>query len=55
MKVVAIEELMWTYHPLPKDWIVVPWADTDTIENADVLVQSNQSGSKREKKIGPIR
>ena len=54
MKVVAIEELMWTYHPLPKDWLVVPFADTDTIETADVLVQSNQSGSKREKKIGHI-
>ena len=54
MKVVAIEELMWTYHPLPKDWIVVPFEDKKTIESADVLVQSNQAGSKKEKKIGHI-
>jgi len=54
LNVVAIEELMWTYHPLPKEWITVPFADTDSIENADVLVQSNQKGSKKEKKIGHI-
>ena len=54
MKIVAIEELMWTYHPLPKDWITVPFEDKETINSADVLVQSNQSGSKREKKIGHI-
>jgi hypothetical protein len=54
MKIVAIEELMWTYHPLPKDWITVPFADVDNIESADVLVQSNQKGSKKEKKIGHI-
>lgn len=54
MKVVAIEELMWTYHPLPKDWITVPFSDKETIESADVLVQSNQKGSKRERKIGHI-
>ena len=54
MKVVAIEELMWSWHPLPKDWVVVPYADIQTIESADVLVQSNQSGSKKERKIGHI-
>ena len=54
MKVVAIEELMWTYHPLPKEWITVPFSDKKTIESADVLVQSNQKGSKKEKKIGHI-
>lgn len=54
MKIVAIEELMWSYHPLPKDWITVPFADVDSIETADILVQSNQSGSKKEKKIGHI-
>lgn len=54
MKIVAIEELMWSYHPLPKDWITVPFDDTATIESADVLVQSNQQGNKREKKIGHI-
>ena len=54
LKIVAIEELMWSYHPLPKDWTTVPFADKNTINSADVLVQSNQSGSKREKKIGHI-
>ena len=54
MKIVAIKELMWSYHPLPKDWITVPFVDKDTIDSADVLVQSNQSGSKKEKKIGNI-
>ena len=54
MNVVAIEELMWTYHPLPKDWVTVPFADQETISKADVLVQSNQKGSKKEKKIGHI-
>ena len=53
-KVVAIKELMWTYHPLPKNWITVPFEDKETINSADVLVQSNQSGSKKEKKIGHI-
>lgn len=54
MKVVAIEELMWSWHPLPLDWKIVPFSDRKTIEDADVLVQSNQSGSKKEKKIGHI-
>jgi len=54
MKVVAIEELMWTYHPLPKDWKTISFENKKEIESADVLVQSNQSGSKREKKIGHI-
>jgi len=54
LNVVAIQELMWTYHPLPKDWKVVPFDDKDSIKKADVLVQSNQAGSKKEKKIGHI-
>ena len=41
LKIVFIEELMWSYHPLPKDWITVPFADVDSIETADILVQSN--------------
>ena len=36
-KVVAIKELMWTYHPLPKNWITVPFEDKETINSADVL------------------
>jgi len=54
MKVVAIEELMWSYHPLPKDWITVPFEDSKTIESADVLVQSNIKECKKQKKIGNI-
>ena len=23
MKIVAVKELMWTYHPIPKDWSVI--------------------------------
>jgi len=54
MKIVAIKELMWSYHPLPKDWVTVPYSDIETIKSADILVQSNQKGSKKEKKIGHI-
>jgi len=54
MNVVAIEELMWTYHPLPKSWKVVPFSDTKTIQQADVLVQSNIKECKKEKKLGKI-
>ena len=54
MNVVAIKELLWSWHPLPTQWTVVPYADKETINSADVLVQSNQSGSKKEKKIGHI-
>ena len=49
MNVVAIKELLWSWHPLPTEWTVVPYADKATINSADVLVQSNQSGSKKEK------
>ena len=54
MNVVAIKELLWSWHPLPTTWNVVPYADKDTIQNADVLVQTNQSGSKKERKLGHI-
>ena len=54
MNVVAIKELLWSWHPLPSTWKIVPYADKDSIQNADVLVQSNQSGSKKERKLGHI-
>ena len=54
MNVVAIKELLWSWHPLPSTWSIVPYADKDSIQNADVLVQSNQSGSKKERKLGHI-
>ena len=52
--IVAIQELLWSWHPLPTNWTVVPYADKATINSADVLVQSNQSGSKKERKLGHI-
>ena len=51
-KVVAIEELLWSYHPLDPSWIVVPFSDKATLDSADVLVQSNQKGSKKTKPLG---
>ena len=54
MNVVAIKELLWSWHPLPTEWAVVPYADKASINSADVLVQSNQSGSKKERKLGHI-
>lgn len=54
MKVVAIEELMWTYHPLPNTWITVPFDNIKEIESADVLVQSNIKECKKQKKLGSI-
>ena len=54
MKIVAIEELLWTYHPLPKDIHVVPFKDKKIIESADILLQTNIKGGKREKKLGNI-
>ena len=53
-KVVAIKELMWSYHPLPSDWVTVPFSDKSTIQSADVLVQSNIKECKKQKKIGNI-
>lgn len=54
MKVVAIKELMWTYHPLPKSVIVVPFSDKVSIDNADILLQTNIKGGKKERKLGNI-
>ena len=52
--VVAIKELMWTYHPLDPSWKLVSFNDKNTIESADVFVQSNIKECKRERKIGSI-
>ena len=51
MNVVAIKELMWTYHPLPDTFKVVPFAEIKDA-NADVYVQANIKECKKEKKIG---
>lgn len=53
-KVVAIEELMWSYHPLDPSWTMVPFSDKKTLQSADVFVQSNIKECKKEKKIGSI-
>jgi len=54
MRVVAIKELMWTYHPIPNDWVVVPFSEKGIIGKADVLVQTNIKGGKKERKLGHI-
>ena len=52
IKVVAIKELLWSWHPLPSSWIVAPASDMDTINSADVLVQANIKENKKQRKIG---
>ena len=52
--IVAIKELLWTYHPLPKDVRVVPFSNKKEINSADILLQTNIKGGKREKKLGNI-
>ena len=54
MNIVAIKELMWTYHPLPKSVRVVPFSDKASIYGADILLQTNIKGGKRAKKLGNI-
>jgi len=53
-KIVAIQELLWTYHPLPDSVNVVSFADKKEINSADILLQTNIKGGKREKKLGNI-
>ena len=53
-KIIAIEELLWTYHPLPDFVRTVPFKDKKSIESADILLQTNIKGGKREKKLGNI-
>jgi hypothetical protein len=53
-KIVAIQELLWTYHPLPKDVKIVSFDNKKEIDSADILLQTNIKGGKREKKLGNI-
>ena len=53
-KIVAVKELMWTYHPIPKNWVTASFKDKKTINSADVLVQTNIRGGKKERKLGHI-
>ena len=48
--VVGIEE-MYRNHPIPNlpNFKIVPWADQDTIQSADVLIQNNIISQKRKK------
>lgn len=52
--IVAIKELLWTYHPLPNSVQVVSFSDKKTIQSADIFLQTNIKGGKREKKLGNI-
>lgn len=54
MKIVAIKELMWTYHPIPSSVEVVDFSNKKKINSADILLQTNIKGGKREKKLGNI-
>lgn len=54
MRIVGIKELLWTYHPLPKNIEIVPFSNKSAIESADILLQTNIKGGKKEKKIGNI-
>lgn len=54
IKIVAIEELLWSYHPLPNTVNVVSFNKKNIIDSADVLLQTNIKGGKREKKLGKI-
>jgi hypothetical protein len=54
LKIVAIKELLWTYHPLPDTVTIVPFSDKVSIDAADILLQTNIKGGKKEKKIGNI-
>ena len=47
--VVAINELLWTYHPLDPSWESVSFRDKLVLEQADILAQTNIIGSKKRK------
>ncbi len=50
MITVAVEELLWTYHPLDPSWAVMPLKNNDEqLDQADVFVQTNIIGSKKAK------
>jgi len=53
-KIIAIKELMWTYHPIPASVEVVDFSKKKKINSADILLQTNIKGGKREKKLGNI-
>jgi len=53
-KIIAIKELMWTYHPIPASVEVVDFSNKKKINSADILLQTNIKGGKREKKLGNI-
>ena len=48
--VIGIEE-MYRNHPIPNlpNFKIVPWADQNTIQSADVYIQNNILGQKRKK------
>ena len=47
--VVAIDELLWTYHPLDPSWKSTPFKNKLLLHQADIFVQTNIVGSKKRK------
>ena len=54
MKIAGIKELLWTYHPLPKDIQIVSFSDKKTLDSIDIFLQTNIKGGKKEKALGRI-
>ena len=50
VSVVALKELLWSYHPLDPTWKVASYkTQIEDLESADVLAQTNIIGSKKSK------
>ena len=47
--VIAIEQLMWSYHPIDSSWQVESFKNQELLEQADVFAQTNIIGSKKNK------
>jgi len=52
--IVAIKELLWTTHPMPREIKIVSFEDTKQIEAADIFVQTNIKECKKQKRLGNI-
>lgn len=52
--IIAIKELLWTTHPMPREIKIVSFEDTKQIEAADIFVQTNIKECKKQKRLGNI-
>ena len=52
--IVAIKELFWVNHPLPEFVNIESYKNQDAMNNADIFLQANIKGGKKEKKLGQI-